>query len=116
MRSHTILFTVLLAASCQAPPQEYDILIKNGTVVDGTGSPGSRADVAIANGAIAAIGPLEGAQGKRVLDAEGRIVSPGFIDMSYSVGIDHLLVNGDIVIHDGEMTGSLPGKVLRHRS
>jgi N-acyl-D-aspartate/D-glutamate deacylase len=35
--------------------------------------------------------------------------------LSYSVGIDHLLVNGDIVIHDGEMTGSLPGKVLRHR-
>ncbi len=80
MRS-IILLAVLLTASCQPPPPEYDILIKNGTVVDGTGSPGTRADVAIANGAIAAVGPLEDARAKRVLDASGRIVSPGFIDM-----------------------------------
>jgi N-acyl-D-aspartate/D-glutamate deacylase len=35
--------------------------------------------------------------------------------LSYAVGIDHLLVNGDLVISGGEMTGALPGKVLRHR-
>ena len=72
--------TVLLTSSCQISP-EYDILIRNGTVVDGTGSPGTRADVAISNGAIAAVDELEGAWAKRVLDAAGRIVSPGFIDM-----------------------------------
>ena len=49
--------------------------------MDGTGSPGTRADVAISNGAIAAVDELEGAWAKRVLDAAGRIVSPGFIDM-----------------------------------
>ena len=57
----------------------YDILIKNGMVVDGTGAPRLRADVAIANGRIAAIGKIsEGA--KRIIDASDLIVSPGFID------------------------------------
>jgi N-acyl-D-aspartate/D-glutamate deacylase len=57
----------------------YDVLIKNGTVVDGTGAPRQRADVAIAGGKIAAIGKVtEGA--KRVIDASDLIVSPGFVD------------------------------------
>jgi N-acyl-D-aspartate/D-glutamate deacylase len=57
----------------------YDVLIKNGTVVDGTGVASFRADVAIAGGKIAAIGKVtEGA--KRVIDASDLIVSPGFID------------------------------------
>src|SRR5262247_3657671 len=57
----------------------YDILIKNGTVVDGTGAPRYRADVAIANGRIAEIGKVtDGA--KKVIDASDLIVAPGFID------------------------------------
>lgn len=57
----------------------YDVLIKNGTVVDGTGAAPVRADVAIAGGKIAAIGKItEGA--KRTIDASDLIVSPGFID------------------------------------
>src|SRR5215831_13217673 len=57
----------------------YDIVIKNGAVVDGTGAPRVRADVAIANGRIAEIGKVtDGA--KRVIDASDLIVSPGFID------------------------------------
>ena len=57
----------------------YDVLIKNGTVVDGTGAPGRRADVAIAGGKIAEIGKVnEGAA--RVIDASDLIVTPGFID------------------------------------
>lgn len=58
---------------------QYDLLIQNGTVVDGSGLPRFQADVAIAEGKIAAIGKIrEGA--REIIDAEGHVVSPGFVD------------------------------------
>ncbi len=57
-----------------------DILIRGGLVVDGTGAPGYRADVSVANGVITAIGPLHGVSARRVLEADGLVVTPGFID------------------------------------
>jgi N-acyl-D-aspartate/D-glutamate deacylase len=57
----------------------YDLLIKNGTVVDGTGAPRMQADVAIADGRIAEIGKVKDGAA-RVIDADGLIVAPGFID------------------------------------
>ena len=58
----------------------YDLLIKNGTIVDGTGAPRFQGDVAITNGRIAAVGKVtDGA--KRVIDAAGLVVAPGFIDL-----------------------------------
>jgi N-acyl-D-amino-acid deacylase len=57
----------------------YDLLIKNGTVVDGTGAPRVQADVAIANGKIAEVGKIKDGAAK-VIDAGGLIVTPGFID------------------------------------
>lgn len=57
----------------------WDVLIRNGTVVDGTGAPARRADVAVCDGKIVEVG--EASQGaKRVIDADGRVVAPGFID------------------------------------
>ncbi|MEO8716753.1 MAG: amidohydrolase family protein [Burkholderiales bacterium] len=57
----------------------HDLLIKNGLMIDGTGAPARRADVAIAGGRIAEIGKVAGGA-KRVIDAEGLAVAPGFID------------------------------------
>lgn len=57
----------------------YDVIIRNGTVVDGEGTPGYRADVAIQDGRIAAIGKVEG-EARTLIEAGGRVVAPGFID------------------------------------
>src|SRR3546814_18292159 len=57
----------------------YDLLIRNGTVIDGSGHPGYRADVAIQGGRIAAIGDVSG-NARHVIDADGHVVTPGFID------------------------------------
>jgi N-acyl-D-aspartate/D-glutamate deacylase len=58
----------------------YDLLIKHGRVVDGSGEPAFVADVAVEDGKIAGIGRYAGATAKRTIDAEGRVVAPGFID------------------------------------
>lgn len=57
----------------------YDLIIKNGMVIDGSGMPRFRADVGIVNGKIAAIGKIR-ESAKEILDAEGHVVTPGFID------------------------------------
>jgi N-acyl-D-amino-acid deacylase len=57
----------------------YDLLIKNGRIVDGSGMPSYKGDVAVAGGKIAELGRLNGAA-KRVIDADGKVIAPGFID------------------------------------
>ena len=57
----------------------YDIVIRNGLVVDGDGEAGIRADVAIQDGKIAAVGAVAG-EARRTIEASGRVVAPGFID------------------------------------
>src|SRR5688572_14581231 len=61
--------------------QRFDLLITGGQVYDGTGNPWFYADVGIRAGRIAAIGTLTGATAARVIDAKGRVVVPGFIDL-----------------------------------
>src|SRR5947199_5975015 len=57
----------------------YDLLIKNGVVIDGSGLPRYRADVGVRHGRIAAIGRIR-ERAREVLDADGRVVTPGFVD------------------------------------
>src|SRR5882724_4761635 len=76
-----VLLTSSLPFASKAAPPEYDIIIRNGRVVDGTGRSAFNADVAINGDRVARIGNLRGAQAKRTIDARGRVVAPGFIDM-----------------------------------
>jgi N-acyl-D-amino-acid deacylase len=59
----------------------YDLIIRNGKIIDGTGSPWYYGDVAIKNDKIEKIGYLKNFRSKEEIDAKGKIVSPGFIDM-----------------------------------
>ena len=78
MRRNLVL-ALILAAACGGT--KYDVVITGGTVYDGTGQPGVRADVAINGDTIAAIGDLGRARGTTVIDATGLAVTPGFINM-----------------------------------
>ncbi len=71
----------LLLAICASAQSQYDVLIRNGRIVDGSGNPWYHADIAIRGDRIAAIGNLNGAGAKRVIDAHDLVVAPGFIDM-----------------------------------
>jgi len=73
-----ILIPVLLFAAALQP---YDIVIRNGHIVDGAGSPWYADDIGIRAGRIAAIGRLEANPARRTIDAHGMVVAPGFIDM-----------------------------------
>ena len=87
----------------------YDLLFKNGSVIDGTGSPAYAADVAVKDGEIAAIGSLEGESAKTI-DAAGLVVSPGFIDLHTHSDISFLLdQNAQSKVRQGvtlELTGN----------
>jgi len=77
----TSLVIISPIAGAQRSSAPFDVLITNGHIIDGTGSPWYGGDVGIRNGRIAAIGHLSGATAKRRIDAKGMVVAPGFIDM-----------------------------------
>ncbi len=89
-----ILYSLLLIvffAGCKK--QEYDVVIRGGTVYDGSGKPGIVTDVAINADTIAFIGDLSKAVGKKELDATGLAVAPGFINM-LSWAVESLIIDG----------------------
>lgn len=93
---------------------DFDLLIRDARVVDGTGNPWYRADVGIAQGRIAAIGRLEGKSAGKTVDARGRVLAPGFIDVHTHVegGVDqnpradNFLRDGVTAIVTGNCGGS----------
>ena len=80
MKSSALLFAILLVSN-SAAAEKFDVVIVNGRIVDGSGSPWYSGDVGIRGGKIAAIGNLEKAARRSTIDAGRRVVAPGFIDM-----------------------------------
>ena len=86
MKRLAVLLSLAAAAStglisAQQPPSTFDILIQGGRVLDGTGNPWFPANIGIRDGRIAAVGTLAGAKATRLIDATGKYVTPGFIDI-----------------------------------
>src|SRR2546429_244536 len=76
-----------------SPAGDYELISRNGHIIDGTGNPWYAADVAVSGDRLAAIGDLREAHAKREIDAKGRIVAPGFIDMLGQSEVSLLLDN-----------------------
>jgi len=78
--NYLIFFCILVLCGCSSP-QTFDIIIKNGQIIDGSGLASYTGDVGINGDTIAAIGDLKGAKGNLEIDATGLVVAPGFINM-----------------------------------
>src|ERR1035438_5951915 len=78
MKSFTFLLFTMASLACAQP---YDVVIRNGRIIDGTGSLSYSGDIAIQGGRIAAIGQLAQSETKGTIDAQGMVIAPGFIDM-----------------------------------
>jgi len=112
-----ILFTFCLAIMCGVvQAQSYDLIILNGKVIDGSGNSWFYADVAIQNGKVMKIGNLKDAATKKVIDATGLIIAPGFIDVHAHIeGGEMTTPTADNFIHDGVtsvVTGNCGGSNL----
>src|SRR6266581_7569541 len=94
----------------QEAADRFDILIKNGHIIDGTGNPWFAGDVGIRGDRIAAIGDLKGADAKRVIDASGKIVSPGFIDMLGQSELSLLIDNRSLSKLSQGITSEITGE------
>src|SRR3982751_6058850 len=95
---------------------DYDVLIRNARVMDGTGNPWFRADVAVKGGKIAALGSLKGKTADRIIDANDRVLTPGFIDVHTHIeGAIEKVPRGDNYLLDGVttiVTGNCGGSKL----
>jgi len=96
MRASAIVAGVVLSAAAAGPAgatDQFDLVIRGGTVYDGTGSPGRRADVGLRGDRVAEIGDLSKASARKTIDARGLAVAPGFINM-LSWAPDALIADG----------------------
>lgn len=108
---------ILVAPKPVRAAERFDLVLQGGRVIDGTGAPWYRADVAIRAGRIVAIGRLEGGEAHRTIDASGLYVAPGFIDMMGQTGAsflrdarsgDNLLLQGVTTLNAGEGQSDAP--------
>lgn len=98
----TFLFSFIVCTS--ALGQQFDLLIKNGRIIDGTGSAWYRGDIGVRNGKITAIGNVKG-NAKKTIDAQDKIVAPGFIDVHTHIESSISdIPTADNFIHDGVTT------------
>ena len=88
-----ITLAILAASACGGSADHYDVVIRNGTVYDGSGTPGFRADVGLRDDRVAAVGDLGGATAGVTVDATNMAVSPGFINM-LSWSTESLIADG----------------------
>src|SRR5262245_48003985 len=116
LRALALFLIASLLCPCTAHEQ-FDLLIKGGRIVDGSGAPWYLADVGIRNGKIARIGRIDAAAARRVIDATGLTVAPGFIDMMGQTATPmlddptsamNLLTQGITTINAGEGASAAP--------
>ena len=84
---------VAVLTGCAPAPPQFDLLVRGGQVLDGRGAPARRADIGVNGDRIVALGDLGAATAATVIDASGRVVSPGFIDVQGQSGTT-LLIDG----------------------
>lgn len=97
-RIPTLIILTILCINCSTP-QTYDVLIRNGQIIDGTGMPGFIGDIAIIGDTIAALGNMKNDFGLLEIDAKGLVVAPGFINM--------LSWANESLIEDGRSQGDI---------
>ncbi len=105
----SIVLSCCVVASSQSAQPRFDVLIRRGHVMDGTGTPATIADIGIRDGRIVAVGQLGDAAAVRVLDAAGLTVTPGFIDVHShaSTGLAGALKEGRQLLAQGITTVAL---------
>lgn len=107
-------WSALAVAAFCLQAADYDILIQNARVADGTGNPWFRADIGVRDGRIAAIGQIRNASAFRIIDAAGRVAAPGFIDVHTHIEgaiekvprADNFLLDGVTTVVTGNCGGS----------
>src|SRR5215475_5105660 len=110
------LLTCFFSISFFLSAQNFDVLVKNGKIIDGSGNPWYYGDIGIRNGKIVSIGKLSNATAKKTIDASGLVVMPGFIDVHTHIESGEFITpTADNFIYDGVtsvVTGNCGGSNL----
>lgn len=108
-----ILTISLLPRAVQAQAAHFDVLVRNGRVLDGTGNPWFQADVGVRDGVIVAVGRLAGATADQIVDASGKFVTPGFIDIHSHADDGSARIGGATIRTDSIRRKGMPNIVAQ---